>query len=452
MPKPLPSVPALFRSIVTGDRDLLGLIPSEAYKMRIGKLGFSRRTILLVNEPSLLHAIMASEISSYPKNDLFVGSLEPIIRDGMFISDGDTWERQRRMIEPAFTHIQVGRAFPKMQAAIADFERVLEDHAATGQPFALDQAITHVAADIICRAMVTHSLENESAKEIFAAFSHFQETVTTVTLRRLILGRAFAPVTHEKSALDAAKAIRERFREWLDARRAEDGTEGGDGADDILSDIMRAIDPDDGSEFSTQELIDEIGVFFLAGHETTANAVTWALFVLSQQPAVRERVAAEIESAVGDGELTLKSVKKLTFTRAVFREILRLYPPLPFLPRVAAEDTKLGDTEVPKGAMIMVAPWIVHRHEDFWVDPDRFNPDRFMPGNEDQIKPGAYMPFGLGPRICIGAAFALVEGPLLLASIIRRFDIQVLDPLNVRPMVRLATRPAAPMMAVAEAR
>ncbi len=144
--------------------------------------------------------------------------------------------------------------------------------------------------------------------------------------------------------------------------------------------------------------------------------------------------------------MTLDQTKRLTFTRAVFREVLRLYPPITFIPRVAAEATTIAGRKVKRGAMIMVAPWTIHRNPTVWRDADRFDPDRFMPGRDTETRPGSYIPFGLGPRICVGAAFAMIESALILARLARRYDLSPIDPGSVRPVARLTTRPVREIM------
>jgi len=202
-----------------------------------------------------------------------------------------------------------------------------------------------------------------------------------------------------------------------------------------------ARDPETGEGFSREELIDQLGVFFLAGHETTASALTWAFYILSQHPHAAKRMRQEYESVVGEGELTLEKAKRLSYTRNVFRESMRLYPPITFIPRVALKDTTIGHYAVKRGNMIMIAPWSLHRHADLWSNPNHFDPDRFVNEEDKAHAVGAYIPFGLGPRVCVGAAFATLEATLILARLMNTFDFRVLDPDSVRPAARLTTRP-----------
>ena len=189
------------------------------------------------------------------------------------------------------------------------------------------------------------------------------------------------------------------------------------------------------------ELIDQLGVFFLAGHETTASVLTWAVYIIASQPAVAARVREEVNTAVGDGQIGFDDIKKLPYTRNVFRETLRLYPPLTFIPRVAAENCEIDGYRIKRGAMVMIAPWTIHRHRRYWNDPELFDADRFSSEREHEIARGTYIPFGQGPRVCAGATFAQIESTLILASVVRYFDFECLDADKVFPVARLTTRP-----------
>ncbi len=439
-PAPVPTTPvrALVQGIFSNQRDLLSLMPEEAYRTMLSEVGHTRRKIVLVNDPALVRQLMAGKADSFPKNDLMVGALQPLVGEGIFVSSGETWRRQRRMIEPAFSHMQVNRAFRGMGAAIADFERRLDGLADGDEAVCLETAMSHLTADIICRTIFSVSLESRAAREIFDAFVRFQESVANVQILRLWLGRPWAAVKQPRSVLRASRLIRRHIGSFINARL--------DAADrplnDIAGDVIAARDPETGEGFSREELIDQIGVFFLAGHETTAGALAWAFFILSQRQEAVARMRAEIESVCGEGPIGFEATKKLGFVRNVFRETLRLYPPLAFIPRVALEPGRIGHLEVPRGAMIMISPWIMHRHRALWRNPDHFDPDRFVPEREKEWTQSAYLPFGAGQRLCVGAAFATVESTLILARLIRRYEVEALDPKAVRPVTRLSTRSA----------
>ncbi|MEM6683700.1 MAG: cytochrome P450 [Pseudomonadota bacterium] len=437
-PSRLPSIAALARTIWRGGGDLLSLLPGAAYRMKAGELGYSRRSIKLFNDPVLVKEILADKDEMFPKSDLMVGALEPLIGDSIFVSDGAKWRRQRSMIDPAFSMMRLSIAFKAIMAAIDDFEARIEAIADKSGSMSLDLAMSHLTADIICRTVFSISLKSDVAKDVFHDFTIFEKGVGQVKLWRLIVSPAWAKVPQETEVLAACTRIRRHIGALID-------THMGDGADrfnDIASVIVKAQDKQTGEPFSREELIDQLGVFFLAGHETTASVLTWAFYILAAQPDIAERLRAEADAVFGDGPVHFEGTKKLLFARSVFRETLRLYPPITFMPRVALKAGRVGDYRIRKGALIMISPWTLHRHSKYWQDPDAFDPDRFMPERSAELTDGAYIPFGSGPHTCIGAGFALVESVVILARICQRFRFQFeASDKDIRPAARLTTRP-----------
>jgi len=402
-------------------------------------LGSSRRGILLVNDPIWVNKILTDH-DLFPKNDLFVEALEDLVGNSMFVTSGDTWRRQRKMVDPAFSHMRINHAFDFMAAAVHDFEARLRALSVSGDTFSLDAAMSHLTADVITRTIFSVPLEGETSQQVFEDFMRFERQVGSIDIKRLLIDKPWSPATQPKSVRDACARIRMHLGTMLDTRIATPGL------DDIAGAVLDARDTDTGQPFTREELIDQLGVFFLAGHETTASSLTWAFYILSVRPDVVARMREEVERVVGDGPVLLEHTKRLSYVRNFFREVLRLYPPITFLPRVAAQDTEIAGRRVKRGTMLMIAPWSMHRHQKMWVNPDRFDPDRFLPEREAEMTPGAYIPFGAGPRICVGAAFATIETALILASLVRNFDFATLDADSVRPFARLTTRPAVEIM------
>lgn len=428
---------SLVRVLMQGDGDLIGLMPSTAYTDDMGPLGYSRRSIWIVNDPALTKPILADHGALFPKNDLMVGALAPLVGNSMFVSSGETWRRQRAMIDPAFSHMRLAKAFGSMDSAVDDFEVQLDALAITGAPLSLDLAMGQLTADIICRTVFSTSLANETARDVFESFAFFERTVAHVEVMRLIFGKPFAAIPQRPDVLAACARIRHHIGDLLDTHLAA-----GSRFDDIAARVIDARDLITNAKFTRDELIDQLGVFFLAGHETTASALTWAVFIAGIRPDVAARIRAEVVTLAGQGPLTFEHVKKLTYTRNVFKEVLRLYPPITFIPRVAAQDTIIGRRKIKRGTMVMISPWAIHRHQKLWQNPDMFDPDRFSPQREHEIIAGSYLPFGNGPRVCVGAAFATTEATLILARLMKNYTFEVQNPQNVRPIARLTTRPA----------
>lgn len=438
-PAPLPMSPirSLLRVIREGEGNLLNLVPIDAYQKPVTHLGYSRRSIVLINDPELAREVLTDPLEIFPKNDLMVGALEPLVGDSIFVSSGERWRRQRAMIDPAFSHMRINRAFQSMAEAVDDYESALDERSRTREVFSLDHAMSELTADVICRTIFSKSLGFETAREVCDTFTEFEESVASVNLGQLIFGKPWARVKQPRRMLDACEKIRGHIGQLVDPRLQTHEQ----AHDDIIAAVIAASDPQTGQRFTREELIDQMGVFFLAGHETTASVLTWVFFILSRRPEVAERIREEVAQVVGEGPVEFQHVKQLAYTRNVFRETLRLYPPITFIPRVANQATTIGGVRIKKGAMVMISPWTAHRNHGLWQQAEYFDPDRFA-GGKDGENSGVIMSFGLGPRVCVGAAFATIESTLIIARLARRYELETLNPEQVRPVSRLTTRPA----------
>ncbi len=447
-PRPIGPVRSLLRVIAQGDGDLLSLIPDLAYQEMLLPLGPTRRGILYLNDPALAAHVLTDPEGIFPKNDLMVDAVEPLIGDAMFVSSGATWRQQRRMIEPAFSHMRLNRAFGQMDGAVDDHEKWLDEKIASGESYSLDSAMGHLTADVITRTIFSTPLHVGAARDVFEAFTVFERQVASVNVKALILDKPWSRTKQPPEVLEACRRIRTHIGEMLDPRLVPDAPV----IDDIAGAAIAAVDPETGKTFLREELVDELGVFFLAGHETSASVLTWVFFLLSQRPEIVARIRAEVDALCGDGPVTIEHAKRVPMIKLVFKETMRLYPPITFLPRVALRDTVLGTRKVKRGTMLMIAPWTIHRHQKLWKNPELFDPDRFSPEREHEITPGSFLPFGVGPRVCVGAAFATLEAALIIARLTRRYDFTTLDPASVRPVARLTTRPRHEIMVRVTAR
>ena len=471
-PAPTPASPlrSLVRVIRQGDGDLLSLVPEEAYRKPLTWLGYSRRSILLINDTELCREVLQDKNGIFPKNDLMVGALEGLVGNSLFVSSGESWQRQRLMIDPAFSQLRIDTAFTSMSQAVDDYQTVLDGYVKENRTFSLDKAMSHLTADIICRTIFSQPLSSDIAGEVFADFLLFERSVASVDLKQLIFGKPWARITQPTPVVEACQRIRRHIGTMLDPRINE-GKNKERECDDIVAAVIAARDLQTGKAFTREELIDQIGVFFLAGHETTASVLTWVFFILSQQPAVAQRIAENVNKVTGGGEIQMQHLRQLPYLRNVFREALRLYPPITFLPRVALQPTTIGGKRIKRGAMIMISPWTAHRNALLWENAERFDPDRFSTqGNNDseytsghssghtndhsndhnnddtrQVrKPdkGTHLSFGVGPRVCIGASFATMEATLIIARLAQRYEFSSVNADTVRPVARLTTRPA----------
>ena len=425
----------LARALFTRRRDLLALLPAEAYRVKMARVPIGKRRIWIVNDPAAIRAVLVDKVDNYPKSDLMVSALAPLVGDGIFISNGPVWRRQRTMIEPAFAHMRLTGAFPQMVGAV---DTLIDELAAARGPVEIDAAMSRVTADVIFRTIFSEALASDDARGVFDAFQRYQDMVPQVSPKTVLSTPANAEFDVDPEVERACERIRSVLGHVVDRRLAAGGTH-----DDLAGAIIAARDKADGTGFSRDELIDQVAVFFLAGHETSASVLAWALFILSRAPAAAERIRAEVAEVVGDGPIAYAHIAKLAFTRAVFKETMRLYPPVSFITRIAREADTLRDQEIRPNDLVVVSPWIVHRHDKFWEEPELFRPERFLPENERAIKPDTYLPFGLGPRVCPGGGFAQTEGVLILAALMRRFRFDTLAPDKVAPICRMTVRPEA---------
>jgi cytochrome P450 len=247
---------SLVRVMLGGEANLLALLPADAYRKPITPLGFSRRTILLVNDPAASGEIFADAEGIFPKNDLMVGALEPLVGNSMFVSSGERWKQQRRTLEPAFSHMRLGKAFVSMSAALDDYEQRLDAHCDSGEPFSLDLAMSHLTADIICRTVFSTSLRSQTAIDVFEAFTVFERTCAQVELKRLILDPPFAAIPQHAEVLDACERIRRHLGDPVDTHLAA-AQPGAAGYDDIAAEVIAARDGETGIAGPDDRMIDD---------------------------------------------------------------------------------------------------------------------------------------------------------------------------------------------------
>lgn len=437
-PTPPKVKPPLLKRWWQARRDMLKPIPERSYNMKMGHIRMPHGDLYTVCETSLVRRVLVEQWERFPKNRFLHQVLRPLLGDGIIISSGELWKKQRRMVDQAFEQARLQTVFPLMVDAVEAMEARL-DRLATGAPVAFDVEMTHVAADIIFRTIYSVPLEQADASRVFRAFMHYQEAAASVWL----LGIAGLPTFLAPNRLRAwywgreirgllMPLARARFEQ---AARGEDG-----GQRDILASLIRVRDPDTGGAFTRDELVDQLATLFLAGHETTAAALAWAGFLAAKCPEVQERLAAEALAFFGDRRPVFADIKQLKFTRDMFRETLRLYPSLGFLARETAFTEHMRDKVVEAGSSLAVAPWLIHRHRTYWERPDVFDPDRFQTEAGKESLRCAYLPFSLGPRVCLGAGFAMQEAVLILACLFRRYRLVPVEGFEPRPVGRLTIR------------
>ena len=388
-------------------RDLLSALPERLFSAKMAEYRTPFFRSYLLNEPELVDLVLRARPGDFPKSDRVGEGLRPLLRDAVFLTNGPLWERQRRIIDPAFEGGRVRASLPAMQAAVTAMGARLRPGLQDMEPL-----MSHVAADVIFRTLFSVPIEDALAARVFAAFQTYQRRQPILNIGALFRLPRWLPRGIGRQTRAAADEIRRAISALVAARAAE--IEAGTAPDDLASKIMTAIDPESGTGFDRDAVIDQIAIFFLAGHETTASALAWALFLLSRDPDAQARARQE---AVDSPDMS--GLNRMRFTSNLLREALRLYPPVPMMVRETTRAEALRNRTVPKGAALILSPWHLHRNPRHWDDPDRFDPDRFAEAGRH----AAYLPFSAGPRMCPGAGFAMVEMTLVLSQILLRWRV-----------------------------
>jgi len=366
--------------------------------------------------------MLVARPNDFPKSVMMGRMLRSLTGDSIFTTNGAVWRRQRDLIDPALEQARIKESFERMRQA-ADAALIdLEARRARDPVVPVCDAMTHFAADVIFRTIFSEPIEPRSGRRAFAAFKTFQTLAYAHGMVRLSgLPTLVFPGT--LPAMFAAWRIR-RVMEAPLKRRLVAHCAGAPAQNDILGTLLASGAGQAGGCFCPRELLDQICMIFLAGHETSAAAMAWALYLLANSPEDQERVRREVLDAAGDGPLEFAHLRRLDFTRDVFREAMRLYPPVAFVARDTTRPECLGKREVQPDSVVFIAPWLLHRNAALWTAPDEFRPCRFATEEGRASAKSAFLPFSMGARVCPGAAFALQEGVLMLAMAVRRFALE----------------------------
>jgi len=448
MPKPSEGKLPLRKRVQKALRSGIGFFQTGSYAVGIGRHkiprlpGMRQRYTYTVREPAAMREVLVDRAADFPKSRLMYSMLEPLIGYSVFVSNGETWRKQRAIIDEAFEHARLRDIFPKMRDAADGLCARLSAHAADGDVVAIDREATQVAADIIFRTIFSEPIDDATAADLFQTFEQFQGLAYAHGMASL----ADIPMWLMPGRLRSrrkARRMRRVLGGLLDKRIAARAAGQPTPDDDILATLITSVDPDTGRPLGREALLNEIAVLFLAGHETSAAALAWSLYLLANCPAVQERVREEALAVLGDRQPEFADIKRLTFTRDVFREALRLYPPLPTVARDSTRREQMGKRSIDPGSVVFVQTWLLQRNREIWPEADAFDPDRWACPYAKEAQRQAYLPFSLGPRVCVGAGFAMQEATLILAMLVRRFRFAaVLGDSPPEPAARLTLRSA----------
>jgi cytochrome P450 len=430
--KPL-SFFAAFRAM---NENPLATIPRVAYEQPVWRAKSLFDDQLLLSDPAGIKRVLLDNVANYPKTALDVSVLSAAFGEGLLTSDGDKWRAHRRIMSPSFDH-----------RSIASYAPVITD-AAVARLNAWDVKGRDAEIDVV-REMLTLTLE-VIARTMFSADSGVLQSQLDETIRKglaelnfglqhlapvigpFLLKRKLARIRANFDAVDAVmqNVIRSRGK----------GT--GAAPKDLLDRLIAATDSETGFRMTDQEVRDEVVIIFIAGHETSALASTYVWYLLSLHPDVEAKLHAELDAVLGGRVPDYDDLDKLSYTRMVIEEAMRLYPPAPMLTgRVALEPDEICGRPIAKGTQIAILPWVVHRHRTLWDDPDRFDPERFSKARSAGRPRFAYLPFGGGPRICIGAQLALTEIALLVATMAQRYRLKLVRQQEIVLLHRVTLHP-----------
>lgn len=439
-PKDLPAIRLLVGSI----RNSLAIWPDYAFDVTFSRNKLFGIESALVNDPAGVRHVLAANATNYVRPAIMPRLLRPLGGQGVFLAEGNEWRRQRRLLSPSFTPHHVNILLPYFVAAAAELVRGLE-----GQSRAdLLTAYQTAALNAVLRSLF--SMPNREERDRLAGL-----------VRQYLAGPgrpnildAFA--TSETSfafALRGRRAFQERWRSAVDAIVAVRRRTPHDAAHrDLLDLLIAARDPETGEQLSAEEVRDQCATMIFAGYETTARLLFWATYLLTLDHGEQARLRAEVAAFPPERVTNLEDLGHWPRLRLVLLEALRLYPPVPLLVREPVDDDVIMGEPVRRGVQVYIAPWVLHRHRKHWQHPTAFIPDRFAGQSSPWTSGGAYLPFGVGPRICIGAVFALAEAQIMLATILHRYTLAVEGNRPVLPVGRLTVLPShAPMFRLEKA-
>ena len=421
----------LWRYMLAFRKDILSAQPERLYRAWMAEFKTPFFRSYLVNQPDLIRKVLKESPEDFPKSDRISEGLRPLLGDSVFLTNGALWRRQRRIIDPAFEGGRLKQVFPAMKAASeAAVKRI------TPGILEVEETVSFAAADVIFRTLFSVPIEDKLASDIFHEFKRYQRQQPILNIAAFVPMPRWVPRFHRRATKASARHIRSLIQELTDRRVAE--IKSGRAPEDLATKLMTTPDPETGACFTRDEMVDQVAIFLLAGHETSASALAWALYLMALYPDWQQRLADE--ASVLNDRSGFSVVSQLKLSRDVFRETLRLYPPVPMMVRENAKPECFRDRKIAKGSAIVLSPWHLHRHQRLWDNPDGFDPGRWHTENGKACLREAFLPFSSGRRVCPGAGFAMIEGPLFLSRILRSFHITCAESEPPVPVAHLTVR------------
>jgi cytochrome P450 len=414
-----------------------------AYRLPLVHLTSRIRDFLLVNEPGAIRHVLLDNAANYIKSDQVQRLTRPALGNGLLNAEGPSWRFQRRTAAPIFQMRHV-TSFAATMASATDDMLVRWDQTAEGATIDVADEMMRLTYDIISRTVFSGDVTMDYARMSKALLTYL-ETLGRIDMLGLLGLPRWVPTPDRLRAEPALRYFRREMEGLIERRKALLERDAAAAPNDLLTLLLTAHDPEGGTLFSAREVFDNVMTFVFAGHETTANALAWTLYLLSQFPDVDARLAREV-AGVDGSTMTTGALPTLPFTSAVLEEAMRLYPPAPFISREAVAADVVGGVAIKSRTSVLISTWILHRHRLLWQNADAFDPTRFLAPQRDTIPRFAYLPFGAGPRVCIGMGFAMQEAMIALTALARRFRLELADDQKVEPLARITLRPKGGLM------
>jgi cytochrome P450 len=401
---------------------------------------------VVISDPAAIRHVLVENVANYQKDALQRAILAPGLGEGLLTVEGDAWKRARRTLAPLFTPRRVEALAGRMLHPIASQVARMAQRR-PGRIVNISEDMTRLTYDVLAETLFSNAIAGGAAA-FGQALTRYFATQGRIDPLDVLGAPAWIPRIGRIRARSAINFFEQQIETIVTDRqalRSSHPRKADPHGRDLLDALLDARDPETGSGLSDDEVGANIVTFIGAGHETTANALTWSLYLVAMAPDVRERLEDEADDVVADPVAAVLAGDRLVLTRAVVEEALRLYPPVASLSRVALAQDQAGGVVIPKGALVIISPYVLHRHQALWNEPRQFKPERFLPGQRETIDRYAYLPFGAGPRICIGQQFAMVEAVLSLTMLIGalRFEYAGDDP--PVPMQQITLRPQGGM-------
>jgi cytochrome P450 len=433
-PKPRTKPPGRLEVIRTIYNNPIELWGEPAYTKPWISAAFFNERMVLANEPDLIRHILVDNAGNYRMARIRQLVLRPILRDGLLTAEGDAWKRSRKAVAPVFTprHAQ-GFAMQMLHTA----EKFCSRFTGDGSVHEIAHDMTEMTYEILAETLFSDRIATPDG-DFGYRVERLLETMGRVDPLDLLKAPAWLPRLTRIRGRRTLAFFRKIVSDTMDERIQLLENDPASAPEDFLTLLLHQQKP---GGLTRGEVEDNIITFIGAGHETTARALGWTLYCLANAPHERNLVEAEIDAVLPQEPDPVKWLDRMPHTRAAFEEAMRLYPPAPSINRAAIEDDRWGDTVIPAGTTVLVMPWTLHRHRLLWEQPDAFIPSRFLPGNREKIGRFQYLPFGVGPRVCIGATFALQEAVIALGVLMSRFRFDCTDKTNPWPVQKLTIQP-----------